>query len=613
MAILNSVYHLLVGPPLPSRGAGERRLNKVRALAAFSPDALSSIAYANQEIYLGLVVAGAAGLSLALPIAVAIGALLIILALSYFQTIGAYPSGGGSYIVTRENLGVHAGLVAAAALLIDYLLTAAVSLTAGVEAIASAFPILWPHRVPVALLLLVLITLLNLRGLRDTGTVMSIPVYLFLLTYLPMLAYGGVRLLLFGTVPLTTAAPPATSPLTLFLVLHAFATGCTALTGIEAISNGVPAFKPPETRNAGRTLLVMAALMGLLFLGSIALTQGFAIVAAPQETILSALARRLLGGGPAYFLIQISTMLILAVAANTSFADFPRVAAVLAADGFLPRQLTGLGDRLVFANGIVLLSVATGVVILVFAGDTHTLIPLFAVGVFLAFTLSQAGMVVHWWRARSRGWQTKAAFNGIGAVVTGITLFIVGISKFVEGAWLTILLIPALVGLFVQIRRHYQSVARQLSLHVAAMNPKPLAPPRVVIPVSGIHRGMVNAVAFAQSISPNVTGVYVELDPDAGGRLRDHWQAMWPDVPFVVVLSPYRSILGPLLDYLEETDRQYDDGRKAVVVLPEFVPAHWWQSVLHNQTALLIKAALLYTRWHRGHPRVVIDVPYHLR
>jgi amino acid transporter len=418
--MINKIKYWLIGPPLPTQQLGEKRLNKIRALAAFSPDALSSIAYANQEIYLGLVIAGSAGLGLAWPIGLAIVGLLTIVALSYFQTLRGYPSGGGSYVVARDNLGTLAGLVAGSALLIDYLLTAAVSLTAGVEAIASAFPALWTHRVIVALGLLAIITLANLRGLRETGTLMSIPVYLFLLTYLPMLIYGISRLLVDGS-SAPVNAPFATHPITVFLVLRAFATGCTALTGIEAISNGVPAFQPPETKNAGKTLIVMALLMGVLFLGSIGLTQFLGIVAGPQETILSALARRLLGSGPAYLIIQISTMLILAVAANTSFAGFPRLAAILAADGFLPRQLTGLGDRLVFANGILALSVGTSVLIIIFGGDTHTLIPLFAVGVFLAFTLSQAGMVLHWQREGGKGWLWKAVINGVGAITTVVT------------------------------------------------------------------------------------------------------------------------------------------------------------------------------------------------
>jgi amino acid transporter len=529
--MLNRMRTWLLGPPLPTHSLTHQRLNKIRALAAFSPDALSSIAYANQEIFLGLVVAGSAGLALSLPIGLAIAGLLVLVAVSYFQTIRGYPSGGGSYVVARTNLGTMPGLIAAAALLVGYLLTAAVSLTAGVAAIASAFPTLWPHRIAVSLGLLLIITVLNLRGLRETGTAMAIPVYLFLLVYLPMLAYGLVRSVAGGPGVLAAVAPPASQPLTALLILHTFSAGCTALTGIEAISNGIPSFQPPEARNAGRTLLVMGLLMGLLFVGSIGLTQFLAVVPGPQETILSALARRLLGSGPAYLLIQISTTLILTVAANTSFAGFPRLAAILAGDGFLPRQLTSLGDRLVFANGILLLAGATAVLIVVFGGDSHALIPLFAVGVFVAFTLSQAGMVLHWQRERGSGWRLKAALNGVGAVATGITTVVIGTSRFVEGAWITILLIPLLALGFLRIRSHYQEVARQLSMQSIESIGKPTLPARVVVPVSGVHRGVVDAVCYARSLSSDVTAVYVELEPGAGERTREKWQQWWPDVP----------------------------------------------------------------------------------
>jgi hypothetical protein len=357
----------------------------------------------------------------------------------------------------------------------------------------------------------------------------------------------------------------------------------------------------------------MAALMALLFVGSIGLTQYLAVVAGPQETILSALARRLLGSGPAYLLIQASTMLILAVAANTSFAGFPRLTAILAADGFLPRPLTGLGDRLVFANGIILLATATGALIVVFGGDTHSLVPLFAVGVFLAFTLSQAGMVVHWWRDRGRGRWLKAAINGFGALATAVAVIIIGVSKFFEGAWITILLIPLLVAVFMRINAHYREVAQQLSLRGLPPSLKPFPPPRLVIPISGVHRGVVDAIAYARSISKDVTAVYVELEPGTGQRVREKWEHWWPDVPLAVVPSPYRSIIGPLLDFLDETDRQHNDGQLATLVLPEFVPAKWWQALLHNQTAWLLKAALLYHRRHLGFQRAIIDVAYHLR
>jgi amino acid transporter len=611
--MLARLKELLIGPPLPTYQLHEKKLNKIRALAAFSPDALSSIAYANQEIYLGLVVAGSAGLMLAFPIGLAITGLLVIVALSYYQTIHGYPSGGGSYVVARDNLGTMPGLVAGVALLIGYLLTAAVSLTAGVEAIASAIPALWQYRVLIALILLFIITLANLRGLRETGTFMSVPVYLFLIVYLPMLAYGIYRLLANGPAPVEQAPSTVAQSVTLYLILHTFSAGCTALTGIEAISNGVPAFQTPEAKNAGKTLIIMAVLMSILFVGSTGLTQYLGVTARPDETILSALTRRVVGDGVAYYVIQISTMLILAVAANTSYAGFPRLAAILAKDGFLPRQLTGLGDRLVFANGIVFLAVATGILIVLFGGNSHSLVPLFAVGVFLAFTLSQAGMVRHWLRERGSGWYFKAFLNGLGALATGTTVLIIGVSKFLEGAWITVFLIPALVIMFFRIRSHYREVARGLTLHGLPPSIKPAPVPRVVIPISGVHRGIVDAVNFARTISANITAVYVELEPGDADDVLKRWNIFWPDIPLAIVSSPYRSIVQPLLDFLDETDARHNDGQLATVILPEFIPAKWWQSLLHNQTALLLKAAMLYRRRNRGFQNVIIDVPYHLR
>lgn len=611
--MLTRIKEMIIGSPLRTSQLGENRLNKVRALAAFSPDALSSIAYANQEIYLGLLVAGSAGLSLAWPIGLAVIIVLTAAAFSYYQTIHAYPNGGGSYIVARSNLGDIPGLMAAVALMIDYVLTAAVSLTSGMDAIASAIPSIWPFRVHIAMLLLLLITLINLRGLNETGTLMSIPVYLFLFTYLPMLGYGLLLLLRSGPAALEVSAPTAIQPLSLFLILHAFATGCTALTGIESISNGVPVFKSPSDKNAGQTLTVMALLMGALFLGSIGLTQALGVIAGTQETILSALAHRILGDGPLYFLIQIATLLILTVAANTSFAGFPRLAAVLAKDGFIPRQFTALGDRLVFANGIVILAAATAALIVIFHGDPHLLIPLFAVGAFLAFTLSQSGMVLHWWRQRGSRWRLKMIANGFGALATGLTLFVVGITKFREGAWITILLIPCMVFIFLKIRSHYREIGRELSLHGLPPTLRPLPGLRVVVPISGVHRGVIDAVRFARTISADVTAVYVEMEPGEGAELQGKWTRFWPDIPLEIIPSPYRSFIQPLLEYLDKTDLEHNDGQEAAVILPEFVPAHWWQSFLHNQTAWQLKAALLYHRRSLGFQRVIIDVPFHLR
>ena len=613
--MLQKLRYWIIGSPLPSQLMQEKKLNKVRALAAFSPDALSSIAYANQEIYLGLLAAGAAGLSLSFPIAAAITVLLVIVALSYAQTIRAYPNGGGSYIVARENLGTLPGLVAAAALLIDYILNAAVSLTSGVAALASAFPALWDYRVPLALGLLLLITLINLRGLRETGSIMAVPVYMFLVTFIAMLLYGIARIV-FGmpSVSFQVTAPPATGMLTLLLVAHAFSTGCTALTGIEAISNGVPEFRPTAWKNARQTLIIMALLMGFLFVGSMGLTQYLGVVAGPDETILSALTRRLIGTNIGYYLIQFTTLGILTVAANTSFAGFPRVAAILAADKFMPRQMYNIGDRLVYSTGIVLLAGVTAVLIVIFNGDPHLLVPLFAVGAFSAFTLSQAGMVRHWFRSQERGWHLKAFFNGLGAVVTGATLLIIAASKFLEGAWITVLLIPLVIAIFYRINRHYHSVSHQLSLKGLPEELRPLPKPRVVIPVSGVHRGMINAVRFALSIAEDVTAVYIDIDPLQNHQaIHDQWQAWFPDVKLVIVPSPDRSIVSPLVDFLDQTDIQHHDGQQAVLVLPEIITASPFSEILHNQSAAMIKRALLERRRTMGFQQIIIDVPFHLK
>jgi amino acid transporter len=613
--MLTKLKYLLIGAPLPNHMLSEKKLNKIRALAAFSPDALSSIAYANQEIYLGLIVAGSAGLSLQFPVALAITILLCAVALSYAQTIQGYPSGGGSYVVAKENLGTYPGLVAGGALLLDYVLTAAVSLTAGVAAISSAFPQLWPYRVWISLGLLLVIGLLNLRGLQESGTFMSVPVYLFLFSFMGMLICGAV-LAASHPLPVPSASdiPAAIEPLSILLVLHAFSAGCTALTGIEAISNGVTAFKSPEWINARKTLIIMAVLMAVLFLGSMSLTQYFGIVAGAQETVLSALARRVVGTGPFYYLVQFATLSVLAVAANTSFAGFPRVTAILAKDKFMPRTLFNVGDRLVFSNGILLLLILTAALIIAFNGDSHALVPLFAVGAFSAFTLSQAGMVVHWFRIKGKGWKIKVMINGFGAIVTGISLLVIGISKFSQGAWISIIVIPGFVYLFLVIRRHYEQVSKQLTMRGLPPSLKPFPKPRVVIPVSSVHRGMVDAVNFARSISDQVTAVFVDIDPGPDEEeLRRKWNAWFPDINFVVIPSPYRSLVEPLLTYLVANDVQQNDGQQAILVLPEIIPPSSWHEILHNQSAEEIKKALLFQRRHSGLQRIIIDVPYHLK
>ena len=543
----------------------------------------------------------------------AITTILAMLTLSYYQTIHGYPSGGGSWIVARENLGEHAGLIAAAALLLDYLLVAAVSLTAGVEAIASAFPALWPHRVAISLLILIVLVIINLRGTREAGTVMSIPVYFFLLTYIPMLAFGAVRAILEGPGDLMMVAPAAVQPLTLVLLLHAFSSGCTALTGVEAISNAVPAFEKPKSENAGKTLIVMSALVGVLFLGSIGLTQYLAVTPSQNETILSALAHRILGEGPLYVLIQVSTLLILAVAANTSFTDFPRVTALLAQDSYIARQLSNLGDRLVFANGMLLLSLATAILIIVFNGYSHALVPLFAVGAFLAFTLSQAGMVVHWWRIHGRHWQIKSLINGLGAFTTLSALLIIAASKFYDGAWITFILIPAGVYTFLRIHQYYKNFDTQMSPgsieHYLKLG---RSLERAAIPVSHINQGTVNAVALASRVAKDVMGIHVELTEGGSETLVEEWKLLWPNIPLYIVASPYRSVTEPLVKFLEESDMM-NSWEPTSVVLSTFVTNKWWQAALHNQTNWWIRQTIINTNRSSGIERTIIEVPYLLK
>lgn len=611
--MVRSIRELLIGPPLPTQWAAVERLSKVQALAALSPDALASIAYANQEIFLGLAAAGAAGLVYSWRIALVITVLLGMVAISYMQTISAYPHGGGSYTVARENLGDISGLVAAAALMLNYVLNASVSLTAGIAAAASAFPQLWPYRTALALVLLAIITLANLRGVRESGALMAAPVYLFVATYLGLIVVGVARAALEGPGSYAATAPLPVEPLTAFLLLHTFSSGCTALTGVEAISNGVPAFKPPESHNARITMAAMAALMAVLFLGTTGLTQYFGVVAGAEETILSALARRTVGGGVLYYIVQAASLAGLLVAANTSFVGFPRLASVMARDGYLPRQLAMLGDRLVFSNGIVVFSALAGLLIVVFGGDTHALIPLFAIGAFLTFTLSQAGMVRHWLRERGIGWPLKAAVNGIGMTVTAITAAVIGVSKFVEGAWIIILIIPLMVLAFRKVASHYREIRSELTLRGLPPDLGVPPSPRVVLPISGVHRGVVDALRYALSISDRVTAVYVEVEPGSAERIREQWGRWGLGVPLEIVPSPYRSVAGPFLDFLDRHDHEHNDGTLATVILPEFVPSKWWEFLLHNQTAWLIRLALLYRRRRQGKRRAIIDVPMYLK
>jgi len=595
----------IVGRPMPLAQARHERLSKTVALAVFSSDALSSVAYATEEILLVLVLAGAAAAHLSVPLALAITGLLLIVVVSYQQTIHAYPSGGGSYIVARANLGPTPGLIAAAALLIDYVLTVSVSVAAGVAALTSAFPSLHEHRIAFGVSFIALIAFANLRGVRESGRVFAVPTYLFVGTFAFMVGTGLWRWMQGDLVPLPPRVMAETVPLTGFLVLRAFSSGCTALTGVEAISNGVPAFKPSESRNAAITMGWMAGILGVLFLGITVLAWALGVTPSEEETVVSQVARALFGRDVFYYLVQGVTMLILVLAANTSFADFPRLASLLSRDRYAPRQLTTQGDRLVFSNGIVMLGGLAALLIVLFRGETHALIPLYAVGVFISFTLSQTGMVRHWLVERGPGWRWRLAINGVGAAVTSVVTVVIAATKFSHGAWIVVLLIPVMVTAFRVVNRHYEALAAELSLEHLADEPP--VTNTVLVLVGDLHMGVVRALRFAQSLTPNPKAVYVEIDPSRTLKLEERWAKGGSGVPLVVLASPSRSVLGPLFEYLGRIKAQEPHG-VITIVIPEFVPRHWWQHVLHNQTALLVKGALLFRQGI-----VVVDVPFHLK
>ena len=670
-----SIKRLLVGNPLKTEQAAHERLSRKTALAVFSSDALSSTAYATEEILLVLAVAVAFGQSGAfkyvVPISIGIGVLLVIVATSYRQTIHAYPSGGGAYIVAKDNLGTNAGLVAGASLLVDYVLTVAVSIAAGVAAITSMvqgtqYSWLGEHRVLLCLICIAFIAIANLRGVRESGALFAAPTYAFLISFLFMIGYGLFSYFTDGggaSIPdpdeIKTAEGYTLQPLTLFLLLGAFSNGCAALTGIEAISNGVPAFKKPEARNAATTLVIMAALLTIMFLGTSVLAYLYGVHPHESETVISQFARIMFTGPMAwfYYVVQIATALILLLAANTSFADFPRLGSLLARDRFLPRQFATRGDRLVFSNGIIILAVFAGLLVVVFAGDTSRLIPLYAIGVFLSFTLSQSGMVRHWVKERAKSgrktskarkgeddeihytqsrverdplpeleasehrgstfvaddltdrthWKKSIVINAVGAIATFIVLCVFVATKFIHGAWIVVVVIPLLVLMFRAIHKHYVGVARQLSTEGLGE----LLPIKntVIVPISGIHRGVVSALQYAKSIAPDhVQAVYVNLDEDATAKLREKWERWGAGVQLVVLPSPYRELTRPLLRYIARLERKNGNGNSLVtVLLPEFVPAKWWQQLLHNQSSLMLKGALLFKEV------VVISVPYHLK
>jgi amino acid transporter len=606
----------LIGRPLASEEEIGERLSKRLALPIFSSDAISSSAYATDEILRVLVLAGASALFLSIDVAIAIAVLLTVVSFSYRQVCRAYPTGGGAYAVARENISQLAGLVAAAALFIDYIMTVAVSTASAVSQAYSVWPQLYDIRIEIALASIALITVANLRGLREAGNIFAVPTYLFVVLALLMIGLGVAHIVT-GTVPVlpppdqAISPPAALEPVTIFLLLRAFAGGAVALTGVEAIANGVPAFKPPESKNAANTMTMMALLLGVLFVGITFVGNEFHIqpTAEGGPTAIAQVSSAVFGAGSVMFvLFQAATALILFLAVNTSFNAFPRLAAILAEDGFMPRQFSFRGDRLAFSYGIIVLAVVAASLLVYFQGDVHLLIPLYSVGVFVCFTLSQVGMVRHWLKVRESGWRWRLGVNAFGAVLTFVVLIVVASVKFVAGAYLVVILIPILVGIMLFINRQYAASNRHLALRPGYVVKPPIRQERAIVPIPSINRATVRAINVARSVTEEVTAVYISEDPDASADMRKEWDERVPGVPLVIVESPYRALAGPLIAYLDVLDKAWPPGKPqpiTFVVIPEYVARHWWERVLYNQSARRLRSILL------GRPHtVVVDVPY---
>ncbi|HEY7526857.1 MAG TPA: APC family permease [Candidatus Limnocylindria bacterium] len=617
-AWLRGLRTLLIGRPISTEREHHERLTKLKALAIFSSDNISSSAYATEEMMRILVLGGIAAISLTMPITIAIVVILGIVATSYMQTIKAYPNGASSYIVASDNLGTLPGLTAASALLIDYTLTVAVSVSSGVAAITSIVPSMFDARVLIAVGIVAVLMLGNLRGIRESGSIFMAPTYLYIVTVGAMIGIGLFRQFVVGDLG-TFDVPPAWTQAeagnpgqmiglaAVFLTLRAFSSGAAGLTGVEAVSDGVPAFKPPEWRNARITLACQATVFGALFLGISYLASAIHVIPDPDEvqTVLSLITRHVTGNGWFLVLIQVATALILALAANTSFADFPRLSSFLARDGFMPRQFAFRGERLAFTTGIVALSAVAALLLVIFNASVTALIPLYTLGVFVAFTLSQSGMVVRWWQRREPGWRFGLVINGLGGLTTAVIAVIVASTKFLSGAWIVVFMAPMLIIVMLGIRRHYRTLDAQMALERIPEGKEAAAEPIVIVPIARLDRPARNAISFANSISAAPTAVHITNDPASAAELRTRWPMWAGKTDLVVVESPYRALIGPLLRYMDALQAQ-DPGRPILVVLSEIVPRHWWENLLHNQTALRLKLRLFFRP-----NTIVADVPYH--
>ena len=619
-----------IGRPLSTADAPHQTIGKAIGLAVFASDALSSTAYATQEILVILAAAGTMAFGLVFPISIAIVLLLAIVTISYEQTIHAYPDGGGAYIVARDNLGEFPALIAGAALLTDYVLTVSVSIASGVAQITSAFPILYDYRVWLSVGFILFVMMMNLRGVKESGAAFAIPTFFFVIMMFIAVGIGLFRLLISDTLGVVIDPPElemldGLSKITPFLILHAFASGTTALTGVEAISNGITAFKEPRSRNAGITLVWMSLILGSLFLGISYLAKEVGVIPSESETVISQLARTIFAGrGTLYLMLMGATTVILIMAANTAFADFPRLGALVAKDGFLPRQLTYRGSRLVYSSGIVALAIIASIILIIFQASVTRLIPLYAIGVFLSFTLSQGGMALRWYKIGKlkpgeeiaergstlhfvRGWSTKMLINGFGAVCTAIVMLVFAVTKFYDGAYVVLILIPVLVGIFWGIHHHYQGIAKKLSLNNFGAIPPHNTRHRVIMPVSGVHQGTLAALRYARMLSDDVTAIYVMIDPAESEKVQRKWETWGEGVRMVVLNSPYRLLLEPLLGYITDLAQRRQPGETLTIVVPEFVSNSRMTTALHMNTAELLRSQL-----KRQPGIVIINVPYHV-
>lgn len=625
-----TIRSFFIGRPLSTADAPHQTIGKAVGLAVFASDALSSTAYATQEILGVIAAAGTIAYGYLFPISLAIITLLAIVTISYEQTIHAYPGGGGAYIVARDNLGELPAQTAGAALLTDYILTVSVSVSSGVAQIVSAYPDLFPYRVWIAVIAVLFIMLINLRGVKESGTAFAIPTYFFIVTMIATVGTGLFRHFT-GTLGMVVAPPQfephyIISTITPFVLLHAFANGTAALTGVEAISNGITAFKEPRSKNAGTTLIWMSLILGSLFLGLSFITGKIHAVFSEEETIISQLARTIFNGRDIFYYLLISgTTIILIMAANTAFADFPRLGALHAGDGFLPRQLTYRGSRLVYSRGIITLAIISSLLIIFFQASVTRLIPLYAIGVFMSFTLSQAGMARRWWKIGhlkpdeeivepgsilrfEKGWKTRMVINGFGAICTAIVMVVFAVTKFREGAWIILILTPALVVVFFAIHHHYRNVANNLSLDNFGAIPPHSTRHRVIMPISGVHQGSLAALRYARRLSDDVTAVHVAIEPAEAEKVKKKWEMWGEGVRMVMLNSPYRLFLEPMLDYITEIAKRRQPGETLTIVVPEFISNNAISSALHTNTADLLRSQL-----KRQEGIVIINVPYHLR